>query len=424
LRSAQVLVFDSLGHYGSAQTDPRGEFALENLYPYSRYRLIARKEGYSPVVDTLSALIPDGRELVVYRMQPNVLSLSGRVVNQGGEALSHTDLSLVSLSDGQSFRTQSDERGNFTFSGLAPHTSFQLRTHRIEEFYVNADTTIRLEQAHRDIGSIIVVERRAALTGRVNQSDVTLTVRNLRTRRITNGYTTEEGNFRLQQLRGGDPGDFILTAQKSGFIVRPDSIVVRGVGIREERQIRTEGELAFVLDEIRLHVSGRVRDSAGAVKAEVPVVLWSPVVQFYDTTDGEGAFRLEGVYPNLTYILSTQLPSQGFDNGRTELALASRDTQDVTLVIGRHNATIAGIVTDESDRPLGQVNVHLDGTQRTSTNPQGEFRIEFVGGGEHRLTFSRSGYRRLEATIHTEIGDREEPYTGRWRLSALRNAVS
>lgn len=422
LQGASVSVGDTLGHYGSATTDVSGGFIVENLYPYSRYYLTARKEGYSPVTDTLRQISPGA--VVTYSMRANTLQISGRVVNQVGDPLAQTDLSLVSLADGQTFRAQSDASGRFRFAGLAPQTSYQLRTHRIEEAYVNRDTTVTLSDRDLDLGSgVIVVERAAAIRGRVNQPDVALTVRNLRTGRITTGYSSEDGSFRLLRLRGGDPGNFVLWAQKPGYLVRPDSLVIRNVGLREEREVRGEGEWAFILDQVRLTVSGIVQDTSGLPKAGVPLLLWSPVVQFTDTTDQDGTFRLEGVYPNLTYHLSTQLPVQGFDNGTVQFTLADQDTQNILLRINRHNAHIEGRVGDDAERPLSGVIVLLDGYRSTTTDDLGRFRFEYVGGGDHRLILSKSGYRRREVSINTEIGDREEPYRGEWQLTRLERAV-
>ncbi len=418
LRNVVVTAIDSIGNFGSSITDAAGSFQIENLYPRTRYRVSARLSGYTPERDTIYGISPG--EQIQIRMRPNELRLTGRVVNQIGREIPSTELMAISLSDGSVYRTTANLQGVFTFNGLAVNTQYRLQTLRNEEGWTNADTVIIMGQQHLDIGNRIrVIQRIAAISGSVGVSDVMVQARNLVSGRVITGFSGQDGSYRLTRLRGGDIGHYVVKVSKSGYIARgSDSLIIRDLAIDEERR-----NVNFVLDRVLVNISGRVVDTDGNPMANCPILAWSNAGQFNCVSGDGGQFELTGLYPNIRWTISTQLPSEGYDNGLIEVDVLTENIQNQVLTVLRHNATISGVVKSTTGDSLRDVNVLLDNRLTALTDRYGRFQFRYVTGGEHTLVFSRSGYERLERVVNTGIGDRVEPYFNEYTLQPLQSAI-
>jgi len=418
LRNAVVTAIDSLGNFASANSDISGAFRLENLYPLTRYKVSARLAGYTAEQDTLRGIASGGQ--ADFRMRPNELQLSGRVVNQIGREMPSTELSATSVSDGSVYRTTANLQGNFTFVGLGANTRYRILTARNEEGWTNADTIVELGQNHLDIGSRIrIIQRIAAITGSVGHPDVMIQARNLVTGRLSTAYSSQNGTYRLMRLRGGDAGHFVVRVSKPGFIARgADSIIVQDIGLDEERR-----NVNFTLDPVLISISGRVVDTSGLALPGCPALAWSNAGEFRTTADSAGSFLLSGLYPNIHYVVATQLPVEGYDNGSFEVDAALINIENRILIVARHNATVAGVVKSAAGDSLRNVNVVLDGVRTAVTDQYGKFQFRYVGGGDHILSFSRAGYERLESSVNTGIGDRVEPYSADYVMTRLERAI-
>ena len=422
LRDVRVSAIDSLGNFAAVSTNAAGQYSLDNLYPLTRYRLSPRLNGYTPEQDTVSN-VGNGGE-VIFRLLPNELRLSGRVVNQIGQGIAGTELIATSENDGSVFRANANEAGDYTFTGFGANTSYRIQTQRIEEYYANADTTIRIQVNHLDIGSRLrIIERRASIRGlirsnNVGVSDVSITTRNLTTGRQRSTYTTGDGTYRVLGMRGGDFGNYVIRASKHGFIVRqPDSLRVEGLGIAEER-----ANVNFTVDEILVSISGRVIDSATVAMNNVPVTAWAETGQVRDTTDINGVFSFTGLFPNQHYSLSSELPRDGYENSSTSFDVAQVDVSGIILTIGRHNAVVSGLVSDAAGSPLPGASIVIDnGRDSRSTGEDGRYRFEFVAPGNHSLVFSRAGFLTVQTVVDAANGEGE--FVRNVTLTALDAAI-
>src|SRR5262249_24119984 len=122
-------------------------------------------------------------------------------------------------------------------------------------------------------------------------------------------------------------------------------------------------------------------------------------------SDGDGAFRLEGLKPG-TYELSVTSRSAG---------LVHKETVELTGVregrIDLPAAEIRGRVVDADEvSPLAEANVSLvpadpskEGLSRfsgISTGPDGTFALDSPAEGDYRVSARKDGYAPAEAPVH------------------------
>jgi len=427
LRGARISAFDELGHFVATETSPDGSFTIENLYPLSEYTVTSQLAGYSPAEqypDTIRG-VEVGREDIDFHMIPNSLRLSGRTVNQAGTIITNTSVQATSLADGSIFRTTSDTAGVYRLRGLAAHTRYRLQTHRFEEYYINADQSIETGANHMegDNGvNLEIIEHSSSISGNVGIREVTVEIFIRGGERAGVVYTGAEGTYSIVRLR---EGDYTVTASKVGYRVTPPSREVNGLDIGEERE-----DVDFELEEIRVDIIGSVIDGSGSLAGGVPVLAWSQVGQFRDTTDSEGGgigtFQFENLLPNQVYSITTELPNEGYDNSSIDIEIGEQDVDGVQLSIVRHNASLTGVArrSDNND-PLNGVHVTLDGIHESETDENGQYSYSYLAGGDHTLSFLKSGYVSVETEVNTGNGENVDdiPFERNVSMEPLRSAL-
>ena len=399
MRGAQITCFDDLGHFASAETRPSGEFLIENLYPLSHYSVAVRLIGYTAEEDTLRDVEPGAA--VTFRVTPNQLRLSGRTANQANTPVGSTSIQVTSLADGAQFTTTSGENGNYAINGLARNTRYRLQTHRFEEIYTNADYVFETAVNHIEGENVVLIQSSSSISGNVGVRDVTLQAFNTQIRRTRNIYSSANGTYSFVRLRDGN---YVIKASRIGYRIQPDSLVVANLQISEDR-----GNVNFDTREIRVNISGTVVDPDGELVAGAPVLAWSQVGQFRDTTDLDGAFQLMELYPNQTYSLTTELPAEGYENTSRDVQAGEINVSGVRLEIQRHNAVLTGVVR-VSGNPLAGVNVTLDNELQQITSDNGVFIYRFLAGGNHTVTLSKAGYVPQSVVVSTGNGEGQHDY--------------
>jgi hypothetical protein len=148
--------------------------------------------------------------------------------------------------------------------------------------------------------------------------------------------------------------------------------------------------------------SGRVRDAeTGTALADAIVEV--PELGVRAVSDATGSFSVLGL-PGGRYRLSAE--RAGYDVLEGELEVPGRPQFVVLLtpsegIDARASGQIVGLVTEEGDVGLGNVDVVVVGREsaRTLTNQQGRFAIRDVPPGLVSLRFARIGYVPRTATV-------------------------
>ncbi len=162
-------------------------------------------------------------------------------------------------------------------------------------------------------------------------------------------------------------------------------------------------------------VGGHVRDTVGGSLPGVSVTIVSerggPARQ--TLTDGDGAYRLEGL-PDQTYRIDFQL--RGFDRIRQNRVRVRQDTHvevDASLPLNAICECVwsglattlqplPGLVLDEANRPLPNARVELVTPNRretTYTNKEGRFLVRAPLKGMWPITASEGGFRSATSRI-------------------------
>jgi len=411
LRDARVTAFDDQGHFSAGESGPSGTVDIENLYPLSEYTVTVQLEGYSTQEDTLTG-IETGDE-VNFVLLPNELEISGTTVNQAGTSIPETAVQATSLTDGSVFRTTSADNSEYLFEGLAKSTSYRVQTHRFEDTYTNVDRVVETDEANIRDERLEIVENSASISGSVGIREVSISARSVESGRTITVYSGADGTYSNLRLMDGS---YVLKAERLGYSVTPDSIVVANLDIGEGRD-----GVNFNLTEIRVAISGRVLDGLNAPMDTVVVLAWSQAGESRDTTDQNGVFGFEGLFPNQTYQITSELPNDGYDNNTVEVEVGINDVANAQIQVVRHNATITGVVRRLSGDLLSGVLVTLDDGDQRTTGEDGVFIFRFIEGGVHSLTLSRRAYVPISIEVNTQNG--EGQYSFNYQLEGLERAI-
>ncbi len=396
LRGARISTFDDLGHFVSATTNPAGAFTIENLYPLTQYTVTALLQDYQAEEDTLTGI--DVGSEVVFAMRPNSLQVSGQVKNQINQPLAETEVHAISLVDGSVKQAIADGNGNYLLTGMAANTAYRFQTYRLEEVYTNVDRVIETGINHIEDVDLVVLESSSTLSGECGVRQVSIEITNRQSGRVRNAYSGAGGNYTFIRLR---EGDYVIRASKIGYRVTPDSLVVAGLGVNDERT-----GLNFQVQEITVSMTGSVSDSDDQLASYCPVLAWSEAGQFRDTTDQNGGFCFVGIYPNQLYRLATDLPIAGYENGTVDVPMWLNDTTGVRLGIIRHNANLSGTITSaRNGDPLVSAFLTLDDDTTVATNACGFYEIDHLTGGVHQVSLNKWGHLPIDVEINTCNGE-------------------
>ncbi len=411
IRDARVTAYDEQGHFAAAETGPAGTVEMENLYPLSEYTVTVQLAGYAADDDTLTG-VESGDE-ISFQMRPDALELSGSTVNQAGTVIPETAVQATSLADGSVFRTTSNDNGEYQFSGLASNAEYRIQSHRFEETYTNVDRVVETGENHISNENIVIIENSSSISGSVGLREVSIEARSVESGRVVNVYSGADGTYTNLRLRDGS---YVLKAERIGYRVNRDSIVVADLGIGENR----EG-VDFQLTEIRVSITGTIIDDSDSPVASAPVLAWSQAGEFRDTTGQDGNFSFEGLYPNQTYSITSEFPEEGYDNGSVDVEVGTNDVANIDIDIVRHNATVTGRVTNSAGDGIGSVIITIDGNLIQRGGPFGNYTLEYLSGGPHSLEFVRTGFVPLTTQINTRNGEGE--YVRDVELESLERAI-
>ncbi len=443
----------------TATTDRNGKFTLRNLPPATGYQLVAiRQPNYLPAqygqrvpaVPGLPITLTDGEQLrdVRIEMTPSAV-ISGRVVDALGQGVGKVGVELRRpwylegwrlIADwqetisrvrgvGKTNRagyTQTNERGEFRFEGLAP-AHYYVRTPLTQDaeaplIHLHAganiqDVSLRIPQLYpRHVRGVVTYSGTATLVTSATISLVRRGAVPLYQRAITVSAASRGGIF---DLIVGEPGEYVLLATDranrgaalgrkvirvgdmdvdAGQIEMVPAFDVTGTVVMEDRTggaFKTAGPISVSLYSL----------VPGTPPIE-PVTPAAPAGTFTLRRVTPGDFRVE-VWPILTVPPSVLLPAslqnayvKSVRLGRTDvlsngLHLESRGDSPLEVVISMHGGSLQGRVVDESRKPAINSIVVLvpDNARRSrgdlyksvSSDDSGTFQIRGIAPGEYKV---------------------------------------
>ncbi len=379
-----------------ATSDKRGAFRLQHL-PAGRLSLVARKPGYAPAVlpGIEFAAGAAASDLGVVQLLPGAV-LEGRVTD-GHRPLAGARVALEVSS--RTLRTshsmglppvETGADGSFHFADLEPGTTIDLQAshagflaRRLSKVAVptGRPLTIALEQGARISGRVLdesgsPVEH-AWVSARLQDRELPFPQGAAGSR-----PTEADGRFTID---GAPGGRIALEARAPGFEARKvTGLEVAAAGSLDDVEIVLKRGAAVV---------GQVTTDAGLPVAGAEVSAEGSGT----TTDGDGAFRIEGVALGQRVVLASH-PDLGRASQEVEVG-AGETRVDLRLTRG---VSLEGRVANRAGEPVAGAEVWLLGDMGSlgrmggipgsaTSDAQGGFRFENVAPGSYRLGAGRHG---------------------------------
>lgn len=380
------------GQAPDAVTDAEGGFSLEDLPPGRAVRLLVDGQGYLPAVAAFEG--PAGETVTV--VLEAAAQVSGRVVDALGAGVSGAQVSLRPLgrpegertARGRSLSSAADERGNFVLEDAAPGRAAVSAYAR--GFQPSDETTVELaaKEVREDVE--IVLERGAALAGRVTAADGE-PVAGARVRAGRAEAATEaDGSYRVEGIR---PGRREVEVRHPEYNRLSEDLEI------EDGEQRADFELSG-----GRRVAGRVVDADRRPLAGVVVELVGEDPReprrYRTASDAEGMFAwlrvADGSY-RLEAVREGFAPATA---GGVEVAGAPVDDVEVEM---RRGATIAGRILGLELDELAEVEVDAtegDRDRAGTVDYDGAYRIVDLAPGDWLVVARlRGGSRQAQARV-------------------------
>ncbi|AKT42697.1 carboxypeptidase regulatory-like domain-containing protein [Chondromyces crocatus] len=289
-------------------------------------------------------------------------------------------------------RVSTDQEGRFRLSRLSPGR--YKPSARTDGRYGQVQTSIQLGLGQSVSDLVIQVHAASNLAGRVviqpdkepcSQGFVTLIGPSQETHQ---GRLDAEGWVRFEGML---PGTYRPLLSCEGFAGMNDQPTF-------ELGAENRDDLEWTLQAGRT-LKGRVVDEEDRpVRATVHAMTTAPLTAMppsgFGQTDAEGRFVFRGLIPG-KYEVSAQAIAQDMQK-QTEVDLADRDASDVTLVLAGGSSIIEGIIVDEHQKPV--VNVQIVAEDQAShrstmarSDQDGSFALRNLKAGEFRVYATREG---------------------------------
>jgi len=308
---------------------------------------------------------------------------------------------------------QVDDTGAFLLEDLATPATYQLvvekagfatsmSTVSLTPGEARSDLAILLRRGDGRLAGLVLDGDGEALPGAVIEATDGET--EVRTRTLSG---ESAGTFELRDLP--TPGTYTLTISAEGFF---DETVTIGL---EEQEQRDDLEVALLAAEGSL--AGRVATPEGEPLGGVSInVVGAGVERVTDSlSEGEvGAWTVTALPVPGTYTVSFRAAGRVTQTLSVELGLGPQaDRSGIDATLNRSSAAIDGEVRDDQGRPVGGVEVVLDGAEverrtRTADQPAGRYGFDDLPPGAYTLTFRRPGSSPQTLLVDLQAGERRE----------------
>ena len=366
-------------------TDTTGFYRLTNL-PAGDHPYRAEKEGYQSLAKSIEQQPGlQNLDFVLESDSPTTFSVSGKVLDHQGRAISGVDLNLSMRHSGR-YWTGTDDTGVFVFEnvkegeyflGMIKHGWYAERDPApIKVHQPIEDIVLRLKPTHLISGTIV------GLDPQYHKSVKIKAFRSIRS--SSEGKADASGHY---QIKGLTPGEWVVSASvdatgeyaKETVFISPDQPVVN-------LDLNLRRGFTFSATVTKAPLMGPRVPAAG-----YRLILSSKYSarNLSGFLDDNGDIQFSGLPPG-EYVLSIIKSSQGFQY--SDLIQLDKDIhKNIQLTLG----SISGQVIDsETGDPLEGVMVSINnqGTSDYHTDDQGHFYIGNLPMINYRTMLVKSGY--------------------------------
>jgi hypothetical protein len=359
-------------------TDASGNYSISNLQAGGNFLLVPSKSGWTFIQPNYSNSDLRDNQIVNFVGTRLPLSISGRVVDSVGAALSGV---AVSLTGSQSSSALTDTLGNYTFTALPPGGNYTV-TASLANYTLSPASRSFTNLSSSQSGDFIATRITYTLSGRVTEGAAGLAGANLI---LTGGQTVtsqtdSNGNYAFPALPAGVT--YVIEVSLANYTFTPWS---RAYGSLD----RNHSDADFA--RTTYSVSGRITEGAAGLGG-VSVTLTGGQTATAQT-DSNGNYTFSTVLQGNNYTVTPSLANFVFSPATKSFAnLSANVSGDFSGT--RLTYTLSGRVT-EGAAGLGGVNVVLTGPQTIwgGTDSNGNYTFaNLPAGSNYTVTPSRTHY--------------------------------
>lgn len=395
LANVQVNAVSSNGFSGSAITQANGNYTISNLQTGNTFNITASLANYNQS-GTLSVNLQSTNPNVTNQnitMTPNNITISGIVKNQLGTALANVPVKAVS--NEIVIQTTTNASGQFSLTSLSPNRTYNVSTQKSQPGWDNTSTNVT---------ALLTNISNVELAMTIHTSSISGIITNQQTGAVIAGATITTYNSNLgisRTLISQSDGSYSISNMYAGTL--------RITVSKESYQSTIEENIALGYDQALVKnktltysapvsVSGSLKDTNNRVIANTAVYLTGSNLNLNTLTDNQGLFTFNNVTPYLNnLVVSTALNSQYYNNATNTFNTSNQNVTDINLQIDVHNASINGVVNNNTSLLLNNALVKLtrlsdNSVQTFLTLADGAYTFDNLYEGDYILTITRAGY--------------------------------
>jgi len=427
LSDVSIYALSEDGFSGNSISNADGSFSINNLNPGREYSITLVKTGYSDVARDAVDLQQENQSVGTLSMIPNNRKINGIVKDQGGTALNNVPVSASSeISSGVAMTNSS---GEFTISGLAPFTTYDVVTNKEEQGWINVEKEVTIEDNENNSGGTFEITiNDARIFGNITDSNTGDPITNatviLTNSSTGNSFTKNsqhpDGSFNFKYLTGGA---YTLKIIKELYLAKTLNISISARQVKEQNV-----EIDY---SAPVTISGTLKDTDERPISGENVFLINDQQTLFVETDESGGFSFtDNVIPYTTTSVSTNLDGEEYDNDIEELTIENSN-QTTNLIIDIHTASLNGSIKDVDNNLLLNTEITLakensEGVYEILENivsESGNFVFDYLYEGNYKITAVRSGYYENNNIVEIGLTDfSNESVT--INLTSLPNALS
>ncbi len=405
----------NLGQEGVAYSGPDGRFVLRSVPTDTDIQIDATKKGYPPGHSASMRLAPSERKGGVLITLPHGVSLTGKVTDKDGKALSGVAVDAVEATNDGGFGgmrrmvvnfMQGDRNDDLVHTGSDGTFTVRVKEGTYDVVFKRegfAAKSVRGEVVSASSKPLAVtLDPGVEITGRVTRGGVGLEGVNVNAFSqdgTANAITGPDGSFRLEDLT---PGSMMVSAnRREDFIQQMRPIIAPAKDVVFE--LPAGGRITgHVVDKSSHNPITSFQAGISTSRSGGGMVFQTPPMLKSFTND-DGSFTLENVPPGQTQVVVTapgytasRTPGVNVEDGKTVPELEVSLDTGVKLtgrVTGPDGAPLAGVSVRPDTAAGGNRVMRFDATDTsTITDGNGDYTMDALEPGDKTFTFNRQGY--------------------------------
>ena len=421
VNAAQVSASDGFGNFGNTTSSPSGYYTIMELNSISNFTVNVTKSGYTNFSGPVQIVpSPTPTDSANFTLLANNLSIAGTVTNQVGTQKGN--INVIAVNGSTTLTNSTNSSGDYTITSAANQTEYYVATNSYSLALNNANLDTMVGIVNLTDIDLVIQEHSASIAGLVTDSSGNAMVNvPMKIKRIGGSLfstTTNISGAYLQQYLFA--GDFKIYPSKLGYSAEPDT---HFISVNLGEQVTS---MDFVLSQIMIDLSGTVVDDLGNPMNNVPVVAWSTVATDTEYTVADGSFIFADMTPNVTYQISTVLPSEEYENDLVEVQAGMSNISGIALEVNVHNAAVEGWVIESGGGGLAGAIVTLTGVaplnyEESITTSDSLFNFFYLHSGDYTLNITSSGY--LDHDQNIALNASQQLNLGAVSLNPLTSAL-